>query len=262
MRKSLLAAAAMTTALLTVTAYAAIERYPARGPVLETFRQLELSDAQRSAIRDRLRSHRDSLEYHRRAMQAQKQRLLSLDAAAETYESEARAFADQAAVLARQRVQDMADLRRELAAILTPEQRAQALQSMQDRLAQGPGERATQWRQAGRERLTRWADELALSEDQRGELRRLLEDFQARSAPDRVAMRDEAASLLTIDPESADYDGAVQGAAARSADRARDRALRLVELRGELAAVLSDEQRDALLQRLERGPRHSMPRRG
>ena len=218
-------------------------------------RQLDLSAEQRKAMRETLVQHRTGFETMRDAMREQAQALAELDSQAPEYAARVEAFADRASNLARQRVDGMAQLRGELWAILTPEQRSKQLAMVAELADRTPGRIEKRLREHGEERFERMAQDLELSDEQRTQVEGLLTQFRDKSAPTRAAMRGEFMELLAMNPEAADFSSRVQAAADVAARSAYTRARDLAGLQGELASVLTPQQREALMARLSQGGR-------
>lgn len=228
-------------------------KYHEHGPSPMGFvRALGLSVEQRKAMRETFFQHRAGFEAMRDAMREQAQALAELDSQAPEYSARVEAFADRASNLARQRVDGMAQIRGELWAILTPQQRSKQQAMVAELATRAPGRIEKRLCEHGEERFERLAQELELSDAQRPQVEALLTQFRDRSAPTREAMRSEFMALLAMDPGVADYSARVQAAADVAARNAYTRAQELAGVQAELATVLTPEQREALLARIGR----------
>jgi Spy/CpxP family protein refolding chaperone len=148
MNKSLIASAvlALTTALSTTAAQAqitppapAVNTPPAwshhdhlhgHSPFMGALKQLGLSDAQKASIRQIFETQHAAAKAEHASFHQQQLAFASLDPASSDYQQQVNGFADQAAAQARQRTQDMAQLKAQVIAVLTPEQKTQFLSAL------------------------------------------------------------------------------------------------------------------------------------
>lgn len=119
---------------------------PHEGPghMMRMFKGLDLSDAQRSQIEGILQSNKADGQVLRQRSKTLREQMSELDPMASDYSTETQVLANQAAELKREQVLHRSELRRQIAAVLTPEQRAELeakMEAKQERFR----ERAERW---------------------------------------------------------------------------------------------------------------------
>lgn len=96
-----------------------------RGPQMQhMLTSIDATDAQREQIKTILESNRDSMKTNRMQLATAKRALRALDPTASNYTGEVARLADQIAAGTRQATIDRGAMRAQVAAVLTPEQRA------------------------------------------------------------------------------------------------------------------------------------------
>ena len=148
MNKSLIASAvlALTAAVSTTAAQAqtttpapaatAAPAWPHHGyghghsPFMGALKQLDLSDTQKASIHQIFETQHATAKAEHAGFRQQQLAFASLDPAASDYQQQVNSYADQAAAKARQRTQDMAQLKAQVIAVLTPAQKTQFLSAL------------------------------------------------------------------------------------------------------------------------------------
>lgn len=98
-----------------------------RSPFMAALKQLDLSDAQKASIHQIFESRRSTAKAEHVGFREQRRAFAALDPSAADYQQQVNSFSDQAAANARQRMQDMAQIKSQVMALLTPAQKAQFL---------------------------------------------------------------------------------------------------------------------------------------
>lgn len=243
-RKTLIAASLALVGIAAVAATLPAVAGPHRGgPFAEQMAELNLSDAQRSEIRKIMMSQRDSMKGEREALRNQLIAFAELDPQAPQYADSVEGFADQAEARARELAPALLDLQAKLRAVLTPEQRAM----VQTKVADADIED----RMKGRNPMFGMMESLQLSDQQWLDLRHIQQAQREASAEQRAAAQQKLASFIALDPAAPDY-------ATRSAElteafvqNMRLRVLTASQLQGQVYAVLTPEQRVALVAELK-----------
>jgi Spy/CpxP family protein refolding chaperone len=91
--------------------------------------------------------------------------------------------------------------------------------------------------------MSGWADELALTGQQRTDIQIIVADYMPRYRDLAKLGQETAAGLLSMAPDDPGYREATQQASATAAASAAELVILLGEMRGKLHAVLRDEQR-------------------
>ena len=99
-----------------------------------------------------------------------------------------------------------------------------------------------------------WADELALTGQQRTDIQIIVADYIPRYRDLAKLGRETAAGLLSMAPDDPGYSEATQKAGATAAASAAELVILLAEMRGKLHAVLNHEQRLKFQELLESRP--------
>jgi Spy/CpxP family protein refolding chaperone len=94
------------------------------------------------------------------------------------------------------------------------------------------------------ERMTRWADELGLSAQQRSDMQIISADYATRFRDLAQLGRDAAQDLMQTAPDDPSYYGKTQDASALAASSAAELVTLLAEMRAKLYSVLTPDQRD------------------
>jgi Spy/CpxP family protein refolding chaperone len=94
------------------------------------------------------------------------------------------------------------------------------------------------------ERMTRWADELGLSAQQRSDMQIISSDYATRFRDLAQLGRDTAQDLMQTAPDDPSYFGKTQNASALAASSAAELVTLLAEMRAKLYSVLTAEQRE------------------
>jgi Spy/CpxP family protein refolding chaperone len=90
-------------------------------------KQLDLSDAQKASIKQIFQTQHAAAKAEHASFRQQQLAFAALDPSASDYQQQVNSYADQAAAKARQRTQDMAQLKSQVIAVLTPAQKTQFL---------------------------------------------------------------------------------------------------------------------------------------
>lgn len=106
---------------------------------------IDATDAQRQQIKSILEGNRTSMTSDREQLASAKKALRALDPMASNYKSEVSRLADQIAEATRQKTIDGAAVRAQVAAVLTPEQRASLKAHHEARMEQ----RQDRWQKSG-----------------------------------------------------------------------------------------------------------------
>jgi Spy/CpxP family protein refolding chaperone len=96
------------------------------------------------------------------------------------------------------------------------------------------------------EMITRWADEVGLSAQQRSDIQIITADYATRFRDLAKLGRDTASDLMQTPPDDASYPEKTQNASALAASSAAELVTLLAEMRGKLYSVLTAEQREKL----------------
>jgi Spy/CpxP family protein refolding chaperone len=102
-----------------------------------------------------------------------------------------------------------------------------------------------------RDGMTRWADELGLTAQQRSDLQIITADYMARFRDLAQLGRDTAKDLLQTLPDDVSYQLKTQEASALAASSAAELVTLLAEMRGKLYSVLTADQRQQFHDLLE-----------
>lgn len=132
---ALTAAVAVDTALAQATTPAAPaiaheHHHGHHGPFMGALRQLDLTDTQKASIRQIFESRRATAKAEFASFREQHRAFAALDPAAPDYQQQVNGYADEAAAKARQRTQDMAQMKSQVIAVLTPAQKSQFLAAL------------------------------------------------------------------------------------------------------------------------------------
>ena len=101
------------------------------------------------------------------------------------------------------------------------------------------------------ERMTRWADELGLTAQQRSDLQIITSDYATRFRDLAKLGRDSASELMQMAPDDPAYRDQTQDASALAASSAAELVTLLAEMRGKLYSVLTAEQRETFHEKLQ-----------
>jgi Spy/CpxP family protein refolding chaperone len=93
------------------------------------------------------------------------------------------------------------------------------------------------------EMITRWADELGLSAQQRSDMQIITADYVTRFSDLAKLGRETAQELMSTPPDDASYQAKTQNASALAASSAAELVTLMAEMRGKLYSVLTAEQR-------------------
>jgi Spy/CpxP family protein refolding chaperone len=118
---------AQTTSGPTTASAAPAWHHHGHSPFMGALKQLGLSDAQKASIHQIFEAQHSAAKAQHSAMRAQHLAFAALDPSAADYQQQVNSFADQAAADARQRTQEMAQIKAQVIAVLTPAQKTQFL---------------------------------------------------------------------------------------------------------------------------------------
>ena len=99
--------------------------------------------------------------------------------------------------------------------------------------------------------ITRWADELGLTAQQRSDLQIITSDYATRFRDLAKLGRDSASELMQMAPDDPAYRDKTQDVSALAASSVAELVTLLAEMRGKLYSVLTAEQRQAFHEKLQ-----------
>jgi Spy/CpxP family protein refolding chaperone len=104
---------------------------------------------------------------------------------------------------------------------------------------------------AGVERFRKMADKLDFTDAQEQQLEQILSSAKAKmeAEGERGAMRQK---LMSIDPEDSNYDKEVAAAADQAATKVKAKILAMADVRKQVHAILTDEQKEKLEKMMEK----------
>ena len=241
MRKFVIAAAIAAAGVLSVATASQVAPTLASGrPVLSALRSLDLSDTQRSAIRDIVKERRGSANAEREKAVASVERFMALDPNAAGYTQDVSALSATIQQTTQARVMKLGELQRDIYAVLTPAQRQQVPQLIANAQLDRAGD-------ALNGRVMRALDQLALTDEQWISLRHIREAHKAQAQSEREAARKEWMAFAALDPSAATYDRQVASMASSFGQRAAAKTLEAAALQKQVYAVLTPEQRSQLI---------------
>lgn len=213
-------------------------------PVFAAMQSLGLTDAQRAEIRRIAMAQRGTMKGQREEMRALVQRFVRLDPDAARYAEEVDEIAAAVSAATQARILRAAAVQREVLRVLTPEQRARlpALVRSAD---------LERFAAQGRGRMLGMIEALDLSDEQFLALRHIRQAQRDQAPERRALLRGHVVELVSLDPEAADYDARAQALAKTFAAYAAQQAVHWAGLQREVYAVLTPEQRTALISRIE-----------
>jgi len=253
MRKFIIATAIAAAGVLSVaTASQVAPAFAAGRPVLSALRSLDLSDTQRSAIREIVLERRSGANAEREKAVASVERFMALDPNSARYSQDVKALSSAIQQNTQDRVVKLGELQREIYGVLTPAQRQQVPQLIANARLDRAGD-------AINGRVMRALDQLSLSDEQWISLRHIREAHKAQAQSEREAMRQEWIAFASLDPGTAAYDRQVAAMASTFGQRAAARTQEAASLQKQVYAVLTPEQRSQLISMVDaaakkRGP--------
>jgi RNA polymerase-binding transcription factor DksA len=246
---------------------------PMRPPFIDALRQLNLSDAQRRAIRKVVIDHRGAFRGQRGRLHGGIERFIALDPQSADYSSEVQGFADDAATAVQKHFPALADMQAQIYEVLRADQRAQLggliRNARRPDVPSGPqGDEGAV--EDGRGGMQQWMmpmiDELEPSDEQQARIRQILLQQRAQMQADGEAMREHLAQFASLPPDVADRPARLDALQKMFSEDARQRVLQMADTRARIDAELNEAQRQQLAAmargRLDHGhPERFGPRR-
>lgn len=241
MRKIMFTAAAILAGVVSVAAASQVApALVSDRPVMAALYELNLSDTQRSSIREIVLSHRDDAQAERSKARDTINRFVAMDPEAPRYAAQVDELAQTVKTNTEQRVVKLAGLQRQVYGVLTADQRAKLPQLVQQADLQRHAD-------AFNGRLSAAFDKLDLSDDQWLALHKIQQSQKSQNTAEREKMRTLWAQFAALDPGAAGYDAKVQSMAGQFANAAAAKTHELSDVQRQVYAVLTPAQRSQLI---------------
>lgn len=102
----------------------------------------------------------------------------------------------------------------------------------------------------GLKRFEKMADHLDFTDEQEAQLKTILEAAKAELG--EGGRREMMMQMMSLDPESGDYDAQVEEAAADIADKVKSKIVVMANVRKQIHALLTEEQKEELKEKMEK----------